>query len=442
MNTNEKASNRVLWKIKDYIKSWQAAEDLPDIIKNQAWILWRSVKDAILPTDLIKTIKGDESASKVWTALDVASLFPAVKVVSTWVKWAKAWFKWLLGWNKIMKTYNPKTKMPDAQDIKLTANNPKLFKEWTDAAEWALTQKEIKTNLMTPIDEIAKKRWYDIVDWKLVKGTTEAIEEWTSLVTKTKEKPKNVIEQAKLTFNKYLSKDARIKTRKDKISKLEKAYEKDKAKFDTEQQARIEEYIAKEKEAITSLSQQSWVKHLIETRKKQKIDKNLKKIANPDWFIKKSVKWIWAVAWLWWWVALLSNILSWDEDISIEDIPDAYEWLEETTDNVPDIPNPYTMDDEQWQEEVSNIDNQVQTTPTPKSNIDTTKKENTTPKQTTNIQAWVVYSQDWSPVPLFLMNWSYVVKQPNGWYYTLESWVTNENKRHKYTLAANKPLPF
>jgi hypothetical protein len=40
------------------------------------------------------------------------------------------------------------------------------------------------------------------------------------------------------------------------------------------------------------------------------------------------------------------------------------------------------------------------------------------------------------------MNWSYVVKKPDWSYYTLETWVTNENKRHKYTLAANKPLPF
>lgn len=444
MNTNEKASTRALWRIKDYISSWQAAKDLPWIIKNQAWILWTSVKEAILPTDLIKTIKGDESASKVWTALDVASLFPAVKLVSTWFKWAKTWFKALTEWNKILKTYKPNVKIPDAQTIQLKTTNPKLFKEWTDLSQWALSQKEIAEAIAnkTPIIDIAKKKWYDIVDWKVVKVSTEIAEEWVdkwaSLATKTKEKPKDVIEQAKWTFNKYLSKDARIKTRKDKLSKLEKAYEKDKAKFDPQQQERIEEYIAKQKEEIQSISEQSWIKHLIETRKKQKIDKDLNKIANPDWFIKKSAKTLWLIWWLWLWWAIVSNVLSWDEDISIEDIPDAYEWLTESVNNVEDIPNPYTMDEEKEQQE-SKV---VPVTKTTTNQIDTTKKENTSQPGGWGISAWVVYAQDWSPVPLLLMNGSYVVKQPNGWYYTLESWVTNENKRHKYTLAANKPLPF
>jgi len=48
----------------------------------------------------------------------------------------------------------------------------------------------------------------------------------------------------------------------------------------------------------------------------------------------------------------------------------------------------------------------------------------------------------WDVVPLLLINGSFWVRKPDGSFYTLISWVTNANKRHKYTMIANKPLPF
>lgn len=407
---SQKIKEKLSWLASLWSKYWskyaQAIKTLWEKDKEQSWKIKQFIKEDVVPAmwKAIAPLKeaATDAIKPLWGALKAVAPMDLINAAK-WEEFSKAWLALDVAW---------------------------LVPVWKIAATWA--KATVKTIAKQPV-------------------VKEVIEEAAPVLAKWSEKAKNLIDAAKWTFTKYLGKDARVKTAKDKLSRIEKAFKKDNAKLDPTQQSRIETYIRKEKERIKSLEQNSWLKHLANERKNVKVDKELQKIANPDWFLKKTWKWLAITAWLWVWWALLSTLDNNEDDKDNTVIPDAYEWLTDSwiSQEEIEIPNAY----ENIWDESNNKEVATDTAKDTNSNIDTTKKEKSTSSTSTatktstsnassSISAGTVYAQDGSSVPLLLMNWSYVVKKPDWSYYTLETWVTNENKRHKYTLAANKPLPF
>lgn len=328
------------------------------------------------------------------------------------------------------------------------------FNQWANRKYWALLGQVLEASVPLPAwakAKILKTTLKNIpkavdVGVDVIKATSWKVDD---LLTSSKALVKatdggktvtSIFDKAKSWFKAFLSKDRKVKKLTDSLNGIKSEFKKNVKNLSPEEQARVTQYITAKEAEIASMTKRSFFDHLANVRKQTKISKNLDKIANPEGIFKRSFKGIGKIAVIGIIGAWAYELLSDDEKAEIES--------QEVIDT--NVPNPFVEGDETdttlWEtskddtamEEKKSGEWKWETKETDSDKLPTS----TTWTSWSPIVAWEVFSKDWSAVPLLLVNGTFWVKKPDWSFYTLTTWVTDWNKRHKYTMVANSPLPF